>query len=111
MSVLSLLLLACGATPTVDPGGALPALSLPDALACHTHMDCVLSCTRDGTCCEDPCDCRTPWSRTALKKVEAHQKQECTTATFECPDAKCESLPAINPRCIEGACTAVPREQ
>jgi hypothetical protein len=77
--------------------------------ACESHIECVLSCAKDGSCCGSACGCDIAYNKTYSAKLDAHRDAQCDGATFECPQAECPPHVENVPRCVEGTCTAVAR--
>ena len=102
-------LLSCGILPQTTTDGTFTPVNPPSALACESHVDCVLSCIVDGECCDAPCGCTEVRSRTAEDALEAQRTRSCLSGTFECPIPECTQQLDLVPRCIEGQCAAVER--
>ncbi|WP_437680893.1 hypothetical protein [Sorangium sp. So ce131] len=78
---------------------------------CATDADCVVSCAREGDCCDQLCPpCDQAFHREALKALESWRAERCAAAS--CPVAKCMAPKEDSiARCSAGQCVAerVPR--
>ncbi|MFT4623623.1 MAG: hypothetical protein ACI8PZ_002279 [Myxococcota bacterium] len=105
-------LLACSMSTPTAADGTFPAVNPPDPTSCESHVDCVLSCAVDGSCCTPACGCREPRNRDAESAVVAQHTAMCASGGFDCPVRECtgdESL--VVPRCVDGRCVALQRPE
>ncbi|AUX41654.1 hypothetical protein SOCE26_030760 [Sorangium cellulosum] len=96
-------------------GGDTPAAGSGSNAApgprCATDADCVVSCAREGDCCDQLCPpCDQAFHREALGALQQWRAERCAAAS--CPVAKCMAPKEDSvARCSAGQCVAerVPR--
>jgi len=71
---------------------------------CKSDDECVVSCAKTDSCCEQLCQCSNVYHRDQLAAIEAAKKEKCP-ATPACPVARCRPPEHDNVgRCKEGTC-------
>lgn len=98
------------ATPSAASAGRPPAhtfaplgATAASALACESDADCVVSCYKDGRCCEELCGCSRVYHRTFAARLAAAVKANCSPDVV-CPVARCVGTKSAKAACDGGKC-------
>lgn len=71
---------------------------------CKSDDECVVSCAKTDSCCEQLCQCSNVYHRDQLAALETAKKAKCP-AVPACPVARCRPPEHENVgRCKEGTC-------
>lgn len=89
------------------PGGARRFTPLGGSetqrLACSQDSDCVVSCLRDGSCCDELCGCSQIYSKSYAAQLAGAKSSHCS-AEVRCPVARCSGRKAVAARCVNARC-------